>query len=355
MPTPAGPTPSPTALTELVRRGDDRDLSRLAARGLLPLAAGDLIPLQVALAEGGDEELAPIARAALAALDPRLVADHVAREAGEAELSFFAAATADRRILEALITRRDVPRHLLVEIAPRLPSELQEALARRQDALIEEPAIADALALNPGLTSEVARRLGEYRRHLLRRPDQPEAGGSGSSTEEAADLEAIAEAADEEMRLALAAAAAAPAGEGERDATTGLTEAQVRMLPVPVRMRLTRGAPRNLRQILVRDTNPVVARAVLVSNAFSEQEIEAIASNRTVQEEVLSEIAQRREWVSSYRVALALTKNPRTPLPLAVRLVARLSVRDLRLLSRDRNIPNAVRTTAQRLYRIKRV
>jgi hypothetical protein len=161
--------------------------------------------------------------------------------------------------------------------------------------------------------------------------------------------------ADEEMRRALAAAAAVPPGDGEREPTTGLTEVQVRLLPVQVRMSLTRGAPRNLRQILIRDPNPVVALAVLANNAFNEQEVEAIAANRSVVDEVLAEIARRKNWIGQYRVALALVKNPRTPLALSVRLVSRLAVRDLRLLSRDRNVPDAVRSTAGRLYRIKRV
>jgi hypothetical protein len=34
--------------------------------------------------------------------------------------------------------------------------------------------------------------------------------------------------------------------------------------------------------------------------------------------------------------------------------VSRLSVRDLRLLTFDRNVPEAVRSMAKRLYRIKR-
>jgi hypothetical protein len=50
----------------------------------------------------------------------------------------------------------------------------------------------------------------------------------------------------------------------------------------------------------------------------------------------------------------ALVANPRTPVGIGVRLVPRLSVRELRELSRDRNVSDAVRSTALRLYRIKR-
>ena len=351
MPSGPGTTGPPPALAERVRRGD-RELALLAARGLLPLPPAELVPLQVEIAGGGDAELARAARASLAALDSRLAAAYLARDAGAAELGWFAAESRDRRVLEALIRRRDVPRRLLVELAPRLAPELQEVLARRQDALLEEPAIADALEANPQLSPEVRRRLVEYRRHLLRAPGRKAAAGAPGAGPAGA---VVAEPADEEMRQALAAAAVAPPGEGERDETTGLTEAQVRLLPVPVRMRLARGAPRSLRNFLIRDPNPVVARAVLRGNTFSDQEIEAIAANRSVDEEVLAEISRRREWIGQYRVALALIKNPRTPLALAVRLVNRVAVRDLRLLARDRNVADAVRSTAQRLYRIKRV
>jgi hypothetical protein len=352
----SGAPASPASLAERIR-GGDRELARLAARGLLPVAPEDLIPLQVEIAAGGDAELAPLARGALGALDPRLAAGYLARRAGAAELAWFAATSRDRRVLEALIRRRDVPRRLLVELAPRLSTDLQDALVRRQDALVEEPAIADALEANPQLAPDVRRRLAEYRRHLLRRPAEgvPPAEAPIAEPPGAADEALVAEPADEEMRRALAEAAAAPPGEGEPEGSTGLTEAQVRLLPVPVRMRLARGAPRNLRNVLIRDPNPVVARAVLRGNTFSDQEIEAVASNRSVDEEVLVEISRRREWVGQYRVALALVRNPRTPLALSVRLVARLAVRDLRTLSRDHNIPDAVRTTAGRLYRIKRV
>jgi len=143
--------------------------------------------------------------------------------------------------------------------------------------------------------------------------------------------------------------------EGERDDSTGLTEAQIRYLPVPVRMMLTRGAPRALRHILIRDPNPLIAKSVLRNNNFAEKEIEQIASNRNVDDEVLGAIATTREWVTKYRIAHALVHNPRTPLALAVKLVPRMSVRDLRMLSRDRNIADAVRSTARRLYTIKRV
>ena len=50
----------------------------------------------------------------------------------------------------------------------------------------------------------------------------------------------------------------------------------------------------------------------------------------------------------------ALVKNPRTPVGMAARLLPRLSVRDMEQLAKDRNVANAVRSTAKRLCRMKR-
>ena len=99
----------------------------------------------------------------------------------------------------------------------------------------------------------------------------------------------------------------------------------------------------------------MVATAVLRGNALTESEVELISANRSVAEEVLTIIANNRQWSRKYNIVHALIKNPRTSVGLAVRLTSRLSIRDLRNLSRDRNVSEAVRNTASRLYRIKAV
>jgi hypothetical protein len=333
------------SLVDRVLSGDDSQLSQLAARGLLPLSPERLIPLQVGLATGADAALAQAAAASLHELDPRLGGPYLERTAPEAVLEWFAQHGRNPQLLAVLIRRRDVPRRLLVGLAPRLPADLQEILVLRQDAIVDEPGIVDALESNPDLTPYARRRLAEYRQHLLPR----------QRAEEPAALDDVFadEPSDEEVAVALEEASRQPE-KGEKDPSTGLTEAQVRFLPLPVRMRLTRGAPRALRQILIRDPNPMIALAVLRNNRFSEQEIENIAQNRNIDDGVLGAIGSDREWVSKYRVVVALVHNPRTPLALAVRLVSRLAVRELRMLSRNRNVADPVRATARRLYTIKR-
>jgi hypothetical protein len=98
----------------------------------------------------------------------------------------------------------------------------------------------------------------------------------------------------------------------------------------------------------------MVATSVLRNSPINELEVEHIANNRAVIGEVLDTIGKSRAWMRKYSIVLALIKNPRTPAGMATRLVPRLSVRDMGQLARDRNVANSVRSTAKRLYTMKR-
>lgn len=335
---------SSSPLVAQVLAGDNRELRILAARGLLPLAVDELVPLQVRLAQDPDPEVAGRAVAMLKITEPRHLANFVAAEAGPAELAFVAAEIEHPAVLEALLRRRDVPRYLLVDIASRLPPALQEILILRQDAIVEEPSILDALEVNPQLEYNVRRRIGEYREHLLLRERSAEPAG----------LASVALASDEEVREAIAAAASRP-HHGERDESTGLSEAQIRGLPVPVRLKLSRGAARTLRGILLKDSNPLVALSTLINNALSEDEVEQLARSRSIIDEVLLEITRHREWMNRYGILNALLNNPRTPIKVALRFLSRLGIRDLRSLGSNRNVSEAVRSAARRHYQSKTI
>jgi len=331
---------SQSSLLEQVRSGN-RQLQLLAAEGFLPLPPEELIPLQVELARGADPQVAERARETLLKVDLRIARPFLEREAKEPVLAFFAEEAKNPLLVETILRRRDAPRRVLAWLARRIPPDLQEILLLRQDAIVEEPTILEALEENPEVSGYSQRRIAEYREHLLPRQRSVPAPAPGPE-----------EMGDEELEQALDSVRELPAT-GEIEEKTGLSEGQIRLLPVPARLKLARGAPRSLRAILLRDTNAQVAVSVILNNSLSDQEVEQTANNRAVVEEVLETIAKKREWVGRYTVMKSLVCNPRTPLPTSLRLVPRLAVRDLRELGRDRNVPDAVRSTALRLYRIK--
>jgi hypothetical protein len=329
---------SQASLLEQVRSGANRQLQVLAASGLLPLPVEELIPLQVELARGRDPELAQ-----------RAAGPFLERQAGEEVLSFFAAFSSHPGLIELIMRRRNVPRQVLVDLARRVPPDLQEILILRQDAILEEPAILSALESNPQLSSYTQRRITEYREHLLPRERTP----GGAALPPPPPIQEMDDADLATTVNAVKRMVPVEREDEELDQQSGLSESQVRMLPIPARLKLSRGASRVLRSILLRDSNTQVALSTLLNNNLTEQEVEHTASSRSVAEELLDAVARKRDWISRYNVAKALVKNPRTPLPVALKLVNRMAVRDLRDLGRDKNIPDAVRSMSLRLYRIK--
>jgi hypothetical protein len=117
---------------------------------------------------------------------------------------------------------------------------------------------------------------------------------------------------------------------------------------VPQRLaRATKGT-REERAILIRDSNKMVAVAVLSSPKLSESEVEGISRMANVSEEILRTIAHTRAWVKSYAIVSALTKNAKTPVAVSMNLISRLNDKDLRMLSTKRNVPDVLRLTARK-------
>ena len=105
---------------------------------------------------------------------------------------------------------------------------------------------------------------------------------------------------------------------------------------------------REMRALLIRDPNKLVALSVLSSPKLTDSEVETFARMGSVTEDVLRTIAQRRAWVKNYGVVLGLVKNSKTPLAMTLTLLNRLNEADVRRLSKDRNVPDALRLAARR-------
>ena len=103
------------------------------------------------------------------------------------------------------------------------------------------------------------------------------------------------------------------------------------------------------RKVLVRDSNRLVAMAVVRSPQITDMEIRQIASSTNVCDDVIRYIANNREYAKDYGVKLALVGNPKCPVGLSLRFLSYLRLDDLRNLSRSKNVPGALATAAKKL------
>jgi hypothetical protein len=120
-------------------------------------------------------------------------------------------------------------------------------------------------------------------------------------------------------------------------------------LSVLDRMKLAMKGTREQRAQLVRDTNRLVAAAVLSSPKLNEAEVETFTKMGTVSEDTLRSIGHNRAWLKNYGIVLGLCRHPKTPPAISMHLMHRLNERDLKGLTTDRNVQEGLRALARKI------
>jgi len=152
---------------------------------------------------------------------------------------------------------------------------------------------------------------------------------------------------DDEPLIEAASVDVVEADDDAGDSREGTVEKLAHMGMVD-RLRAAMKGTREMRAILIRDPNKMIAAAVLSSPKVSEPEVESFARMANVSEDVLRIIGSNRVWLKNYGVVVGLTKNPKTPLGLSLNLMSRLNDRDMTMLSVDRNVPGPLRVAARK-------
>ncbi len=290
------------------------------------------------------------------------------------------------------------PEHSIVKFARKTTNgDLLELVSFNQQLLIQTPAIIEAIIANPYRTAEAERRAQETKREFFEKErgaqqiaDELRAQGKEAAAEFIETAEFAQNLDDTELSfedaILLASHIEVPDAEiddswlsldlieelyeeteeqreaivnkilgelrFEEDSVSGERISMInRILKMNMkdRMKLAMKGDREARNVLIRDPNRIVAQAVVQNPKITENEVEKIASMRTVPEEVLRLIAINRSWARNYQIMYKLAQNPRTPLGSAFTILTRLQLRDLLAMTKNRNISDAIRKQALRL------
>jgi hypothetical protein len=125
-------------------------------------------------------------------------------------------------------------------------------------------------------------------------------------------------------------------------------------MSVPAKIRLAQLGNAFARSMLIRDPIKLVAVAAIKSPGVTDIEAARYAGNQTLAEEVIRYIASKREWTKMYGVKVSLCRNPKTPIPDAMKLLPFLREKDLTLLSKSKGVPSAVVAQARKLMMQRR-
>ena len=369
-----------------------------AARGLLPLAQEELLEVLIALSSCDDAELAGAASATLDTQEPEMLLSIAsATDAPPSVLGWLAGrAAAGHQIHEAVALNQRTPDDAVALLARITPDgSILEAITINQQRLIRTPAIIDSVLTNPARTGEAERRVREVQREFFEKERGAQQIASelrargmdaaaefvessesfaepGASLEDAWFIAQHIEVSDEDIDDSwlpaerfeelydesfeqLAAQAERIIGETQSEAGESVAPERIALIrrimlmKVKDRIKLGMKGDREARGILIRDSNKVVAQAVIQNPRITDQEVESISAMRTVADEVLRIIAMNRAWARSYPITHNLARNPRTPIATAMSALSRLHIKDLKAIAQNRNVSENVRRQANRL------
>lgn len=246
--------------------------------------------------------------------------------------------------------RDDVPKEVRLDaalghVAPRGQEQLALLALLSGDADEEVRAAAEQTlaALPPAAVAATIARAdtpAELVRFFAARGVTPMAGAETSAVEEEAPLFQAGDSTWDVLPET-------PAEAVPEDRTQSITQ-QLQQMNIVERVRAAMKGTREMRAILVRDPNRMVSAAVMSSPKLTIAEIESFAKMANVSEDVLRAIGNNRAWVKNYAVTASLARNPKMPVALSMNLLNRLIERDVRAISIDRNVPEALRLAARK-------
>lgn len=347
----------PEDLKKFVDPSLPKEMRLMAARGLVPISPRDILLVVFSLTMDGDEEVEKEARKTLESMPEEVIEPVLVDESSPPELlDFIARNTGNESYLEKIILNRATDDSTIAYLAETLHNgSLVELIASNQVRILRSSAIVEALGQNPSVSPSVMDRVTSFISLYL-----------GTGKDDGVEIETVSQLKDgvttlsnEEIGESFLDEISFPEElleedeEAIRRSSQGSLLDRVVHMRLPEKLKLALMGNREVRRILVRDSNRLVATAVLKNPRLTDSEVIQIAQSRTVDEYLLREIAGTRKWAKLYQVKVALVNNPKTPTDVALNFLRHLRYRDLRSVVWNRDLPGVITSTAKRILKEK--
>ncbi len=130
-------------------------------------------------------------------------------------------------------------------------------------------------------------------------------------------------------------------------------DSELREVPLGVRKALARKPDFHMIQRIARDQDPRVIENLLNNPRLTEQEVVRLASTRPASAHVLRAVYAHPRWINRYALKKVIVLNPYSPVSLALRLLAYLSVQDLEEVTASTSLGYELRAEAGRILEKK--
>lgn len=386
-----------------------KQLLSAVVRGLVPLEPRELLIVIAYHYDKCDEQTHADALATVKSLPAGVIDTVVSGDVPDFVLSFvYHQCSLSQNSLDALVTNKNLSDDTMVELAGTDNESLLELIAKNQMRILKDDRIFDALITNSHLPKVAKDQIMEFFTMVaskelaklnikIERKDAAAAGKEAGlpaaltrgrdlpanlqKTGLPSDLNAAGLPSDSAMlpsrtssQLPSEVGSGLPANviddlpvnlmvqglpselideleenETMDDGTRTTLFQRIQKMTVSQKIKLALLGNKEARAILLRDSNRVVIESVIKSPRITDGEVIGITNSRSVSEDIIRMIAANREWQKNYRIRQALASNPKTPVPIAIRLLETMSKQDLKNLSNSKNISSVVATTAKRM------
>lgn len=281
---------------------------------------------------------------------------YVEKSDANQRVSYFIVVEALERHNNAIIARvvrnQAMPVEFLQKIAEKGSADDLEILIDNQIKLIAYPDLLNIIEKNPVASNFIKGKIQEIREFYLSAQmddikaedvmdDVKELLSQSSQINEDNDADSITpEDGDDDISKII-----------EIKTLSALQE--INMLNISERIKLALVGSKTQRMILIKDTNKLVALAVLSSPKIGIDEIAQLVNNKSISAELIARISKNRDWTKNYNIIMELVHNPKTPLQEAMGFVKQLFFRDLELVARSKNVNPVIRTVAMNYLRQK--
>lgn len=357
-------TKLPAGAQKILDPAGPAPLKNMAAKAVVPgLKPADLIVV-VALLADGEGPHAELARQTMAKLPPPVLNGALGADLEPFVIDKLAPAYLDDvSVMERLLGMPRIDLTTIESVAGRCKEDVAELIATNEQRMLAHPPIIERLYMNKSTRMSTADRIIELavrnKLELTGIPAYKEVAIAigqeliaEPSAEPTPDDILFRETLDEGASLAFdpnAEDTHVVAADGEEKVAAKFVPlyARVGLMTIAQKIRIAMVGDAAERLLLMRDSNRLVAGAAIRSPLLQEPEVVRASASRVVSEEVLRTISLNKDWVQNYQVKVNLVMNPRTPFPMAVRLVPYLREHELKSISKSKNVTGPIAQAAK--------
>jgi hypothetical protein len=363
---PVDVTKLPLAARKALEPGAPATLKQMAASGVAPgLKPAEIVTLVVLFAWGENHAVAEIARKTLANLPAPILTGALGHDLEPLVIGELADRYLNRAdVMEGLLAMPRIANETVESVSHRTNNEqVAELIGTNEQRLLAHPPIIERLYMNPATRMSTADRIIELAvRNKLELTSIPAYREVAIAIGQEMIVEPTPEPTPDDILFRETLAKGAELGfdaltedthtvtdEGEEQVNEKVKPLYARLgdMTIAQKIRLAMLGSSAERLLLMRDSNKLVAAAAIQSPKIQDAEVVRISASRGVSEEVLRVIARNKEWVQNYRVKLNLVENPRTPFPMATRLMSYMRENDLKHIAKSKNVTGPVATAAK--------